>query len=150
MGLGSDNCYMTEALDLTPEQKTKIQAVLNDEREKSVKLHEQLRDARGTFWDTASKSPYDEAAVRKLAAEQEKIHSEILVSRASAMNRAMAVLTPEQKEKAARIGIFGNGPGMGMGRGWGKGRGRGMGPGYAGGPCGGRGGGPGGPNCPWR
>ena len=56
MGFGCDNsAYLSEALNLTAEQKTKIQAVMNEEREKGEKLHEQLWDAHGRFWEAATK-----------------------------------------------------------------------------------------------
>ena len=136
MGFGLDNCYMTNALNLTPEQKTEIQTIINDERQKNANLIEQLRSARDGFREAMLKTPFDEAAVRKIAAEQEQLRTELVVSWASAINRAMSVLTPEQKEKAAQIGIFksGMGPGFGWGMapgyGWGKDHGKGKGPGH--------------------
>jgi len=123
MRFGSDNCSLIKALNLTPEQKTEIRKIMNDERQKNANLIEQLRNSRESFREAAVKSPFDEAAVRKIAVEREQLRTELAVSWASAINRAMSVLTPEQKETAAQIGIFKHG--MEPGHGWGKGNGYG-------------------------
>jgi len=121
-----------EELNLTAEQKTKIQGILDEERKKTEPLRKEVWETRGQLWETAHKTPYDEAAVRKLAADQEKKRTELIVSRANAMNRVTAVLTPEQREMAEKKGYCGKGHGPGKGRGPGRGFG------------------PGDPDCPWR
>lgn len=129
MGMG-----MAKELNLTAEQKTKIQGILDAERKNSAALRKQLLDNRDQLRKLAEKTPFDEAAVRKLASEQEKTHIDLIVAKARTMNGIHALLTPEQKEKAEKIGFRGMGPGMGHGRGGGPGRGNG----------------PGSPDCPWR
>lgn len=126
---------MAKELNLTAEQKTKIQGILDAERENSAALRKQLHDNREQLRKVAEKTPFDEAAVRKLASEQEKTHVDLIVSRTRTMNGIHALLTPEQKEKAEKMGFFGKGPGMGHARGRGPGRGYG----------------PGSPDCPqWK
>ena len=111
MGFGGDHRHLLAALHLTPEQKTKIKEIMNTEHQKNAQLREQLRNSRDSFWSAVSKTPYDEAAVRKIAQELEPIRTELILSWASAMNQALAVLTPEQQETAAKIGIFRHGMG---------------------------------------
>lgn len=135
MGFGQDFCYLTEALKLSPEQKARIQAIQEEEWKKVSALRKELWDTRDRLWEAAGKTPYDEAAVRKLASEREKKHTELFLARAGAMNRIKEVLTPEQRAQAEKLGFYGRGPGM-M---------RAGGPGPRGG-CG-----PGRPDCPyWR
>jgi len=156
-GSGIDNCFLADKLNLTPEQKTRIMAIMKEEHQKNAALYEQLRENRKAFREAAMKSPLDEAAVRKVAEEQGKLHAELMVALASGINKAMEILTPEQREKAEKIGFLGHGMGpghgwgMGPGQGWGQGDGRGAGRG----PGRGMGGGPrdgSGPNpdCPLK
>ncbi len=127
MGLGQDSCYLTEALKLSPEQKAKIQAIREEEGKKVSALRKELWDSRDQIWEAAVKAPYDEAALRKLAAEREGKRTELFLARAGAMNRVKAVLTPEQKAQAEKLGFRGRGPGMGRAGGPGPGRGYGQG-----------------------
>jgi protein CpxP len=98
---------MARDLDLTAEQKAQIRTILDAEREKSAPLRKQLADNREQLRKIAGKEPFDEAAVRNLAADQEKTRVELVVSRTRAMNRVHALLTPEQREKARTLGPFG-------------------------------------------
>ncbi|MCL2102607.1 MAG: Spy/CpxP family protein refolding chaperone [Syntrophorhabdaceae bacterium] len=135
MRFGDNN--LAESLNLTAEQKTEIKAIMKDEFQKNEKLFEQLKSSSESFREAAMKSPFDEAEVRKIATEREQLNTELAVSRALAINKAMSVLTPEQKEKVAKIGFFGRGMGHGFGwepghghgknhgHGWGKNHGRG-------------------------
>ena len=142
-GFGDNNCFLSSELNLTPEQKTQIKAIMKDEFQKNEKLREQIKENREAFREAVLKTPYDEAAVRKIAEERAKIHTELMVSWGSAINKATALLTPEQKEKAAKIEF---GPGMGHGFGWGHGHGWGKGH-WGGGPRDGRGPNP---DCPMK
>jgi Spy/CpxP family protein refolding chaperone len=122
MGAGRHLDRMAKELGLTAEQKGQIKNILDAERDKSAPLHKQLLDDREQLRKVVTKTPFDEAAVRKLMAEREKTRVELAVSRARAMNQAYALLTPGQKEKADKIGPFGMERGMGHGMGMGQGR----------------------------
>lgn len=114
---------IADDLDLTAEQEKQARSILDAERDKSEALRKQLRDGREQIRDVAGKSPLDEAAIRKLAAAQEKTRADLIVSRAQAANKVYALLTPEQKERAGKRGLFGGGPGKGFGMGRGGGSG---------------------------
>jgi Spy/CpxP family protein refolding chaperone len=116
-GPGRHFARMAKTLDLTAAQKEKIRAVLEGEREKAAPLRQQLADNRDKLRQVVETLPYDEAAVRKVAASQEKIRVEVIVSRTRAMNEVFALLTPEQQAKAKELRPFregrpGRGPGM--------------------------------------
>jgi len=117
MGPGPHFERMAWALDLTADQKSQVRAILDAEREKSAPLRRQLMENRAKLRDLAQAVPYDEAAVRKLAASQEQARVELVVSRTRAMNRVFALLTPEQREKAKAFGPFHEG-GRGRGPRW--------------------------------
>lgn len=116
MGPGRHFARMARDLDLTAEQKGQIKTILDAEREKSAPLRKQLADNREQLRKLAEKDPFDEAAVRKLAADQEKSHIEMIVSRTRTMNRVHALLTPEQQEKARKLRPFREGGPSGGGR----------------------------------
>jgi Spy/CpxP family protein refolding chaperone len=120
---------IADDLDLTAEQQKQARAILDAEREKSEALRRQMRDGREKMREIAWKSPIDEAAIRKLTAEQAKTKTDLIVSKAQARDKVYALLTPEQKEKAGKRGLLGGGFGPGHGRGHGRGFGPGSGPG---------------------
>jgi protein CpxP len=94
---------MAEALDLTPEQREQIKAVRAAEQDKVAPLKEQLRKGREELRVVAEQQPFDEAAVRTLAAGQAEIRTEMIVSHARVRNQIHALLTPEQREKAEQM-----------------------------------------------
>ena len=55
MGIGQDNSPMTQALNLTAEQKTKIQGILDEERKKTEPIRKELWETRGQVWEAANK-----------------------------------------------------------------------------------------------
>jgi protein CpxP len=114
MGPGRHFERMAEALGLTTEQKGQIQTIFAAEREKTAPLRQQLGETREKLRQLVQTVPYDEAAVRSLATSQEKTRVELVVSRMRAMNRAYALLTPKQQEKAKQFRPFREGyPGRG-------------------------------------
>jgi Spy/CpxP family protein refolding chaperone len=112
MGMGPGRHFerMAKDLDLTAEQKGQIRTILDAEREKTSPLRQQLAEYRDKMRQLVQTEPYNEAAVRSLAASQEKTRVELVVSRTRAMNRVYTLLTPEQKEKAKQFRPFDEGP----------------------------------------
>ena len=97
---------MAEALDLTPEQREQIKAIQAAEREKVEPLRQQMQEGREQLRAVAEQQPFDEAAVRTLAAGQAEIRTEMIVSHARVRNQINALLTPEQREQAEKLGLF--------------------------------------------
>ncbi len=91
-----------EALDLTKEQKEHVRRIIDAERGKTESLERQLAETREKLRKVMEAEPFDEGAVRVLAAGQEKTRVELFLSRALAERRILAVLTPEQR-KAVQI-----------------------------------------------
>jgi len=109
MGPGRHFGRIAWELGLTAEQEKQIRGIFDAEREHNEPLRRQLREYREQLHGLAWKTPFDEAGYRKIAAEREKTRTELNVSRVRAMNKAYALLTPEQREKAERIGPRGGG-----------------------------------------
>src|SRR4030042_1546787 len=60
----------------------------------------------------AEATPFDEAAVRSLAASQNETRTEMIVSRARVQSKIFALLSPEQREREKKFRPWGGkGPG---------------------------------------
>ena len=95
---------MLDRLDLSDEQTSKVEAILDEARPGIESLREKLRDGRQAFAAAHPPESFDEAAIRAHAAEQAKLTTELAVQSARARARVLGVLTPEQlaEFKAAR------------------------------------------------
>lgn len=110
---------MAEVLDLTDAQKEKVSAILKAEQEKTEPLRQQLADNHEQFRKTSFSEKFDEAAVRGLAAKQTQIKTEMMVSHARTKSEIYALLTPEQRTLAKKLGpMMGPRHGGGMQRCW--------------------------------
>jgi Spy/CpxP family protein refolding chaperone len=109
MGNGSGRHFprMANALDLTDAQKEQVKAILETEREKVAPLRQKLVETREKIRLAVEATPFDEAAVRSLAASQNDTRTELMVSRARVQSRILALLTPEQKERAKEFRPWG-------------------------------------------
>jgi Spy/CpxP family protein refolding chaperone len=83
-------------LNITPEQRAEIQAILKTEEPAIVALSAQAREER----DAMTALPaYDEAAVREVALRYQATNTDIVVERAKVRLELRAVLTPQQLEQ---------------------------------------------------
>ena len=94
---------MTRVLDLSSAQQEKIRALVDAHRQQCDPLREQLRTSHEALRAAEKKTPFDEAAVRALAAKQSQLQTELVVSRAKLRSQIDAVLTPEQRQLAVRL-----------------------------------------------
>jgi Spy/CpxP family protein refolding chaperone len=100
---------MAKKLNLTEAQKEQIKAILASEREKAEPLRQQLAENRKNLRKAIEAQPFDEATVRTLAAKQNDTRVELVVSRARARSQIYALLSPEQRESARKLGPMGEG-----------------------------------------
>jgi Spy/CpxP family protein refolding chaperone len=119
-GSGKHFDRMATALELTEDQRSQIRTIWTSEREQIAPLRQQMRQNRRQIHQAALAVPFDEAAVRTLAAAQAEARTEMIVAHARVKNQVHAVLTPEQREKAEQLWHErkrGEGPRHGMKRG---------------------------------
>lgn len=111
MGQGSGRGFarLAEALDLTEEQREQAGAILASEREKTEPLRRGLAETRAKLRAAMAAEPFDEEAVRTLAASREQARVELTVARGRARGRIHALLTPEQQERAKELRSRGKG-----------------------------------------
>ena len=87
-------------LGLSEEQRTKVAAILADEKEKARPLREQMAADRERLQSAIHSGAADETTIRTLAGEQEQFRADLLVLRAQTWRQINGLLTPEQQELA--------------------------------------------------
>jgi len=100
---------MAKKLDLTEAQKEQVTAILASERDKVEPLRQQLAENRENLRKAIEAEPFNEATVRALAQSQNEARVELVVSRARAKSQIFALLSPEQRELARKLGPMGEG-----------------------------------------
>lgn len=118
-------------LQLTPEQRQQFQRIHQEARTQSQPYVEQLKTAFMEIQNMVKSGAAPEAVgarAEQLVAANQTAIQHLAGIRARTAARAYAVLTPEQRQKAANLrGFMGGGlggmyPGFGMGHGFGAGR----------------------------
>lgn len=94
---------MARELGLSDAQQAQIKAVFAAEREKNVPLMEKMKEYRKQLHDAAKATPFDEAAVRDIAANKAQVGVELSVSHARVQSQIHAILTPEQQAKLEKL-----------------------------------------------
>ncbi len=94
---------LAKKLGLTADQKKQIGALLKAEREQNGPTMQKLAEGRRRMDRAAEATTFDEAAVKTLAANQATLLQEMMVNRARTRHQIDALLTPEQREKAAKL-----------------------------------------------
>ena len=95
--------FMTDSLDLTEAQQAQAKAILDKEKPTFEPLMKQLMEAHQQLQALGENGTFDEAAVRSLANQHVQTMVELVVQTARVKSELYAILTPEQKAKAAKI-----------------------------------------------
>ena len=90
---------MAEHLELTGEQRSKIESIVEETRPRVKAIREQMRDNRKQLRELAAADTYDKDAVRKLADAQGALKAEMIMLRSEQKSRVRSVLTEEQRNK---------------------------------------------------
>jgi len=88
-------------LDLSDEQRTKIQELSQDVREKTADLRKDLKDAQQDLRDEIKEETVDQARIDKLLQEIADLKSQLEEATMQRLLAIKGVLTPEQLEKLA-------------------------------------------------
>ena len=94
---------MAKDLGLTADQKKQIGDLLSAERKQNYPTLKKLADGRKQLDKAAEATTFDEAGVKTLAANQAVLLQRMMVARAWTHHQINALLTPEQREKAAKL-----------------------------------------------
>lgn len=90
-------------LNLTDEQKASIKQLMEENRSKFEPIQAALRENRGKLRAASANGAFDEAQITALANEQAGLLAKMIVEKERAKAQVFALLTDEQKAKAAEM-----------------------------------------------
>jgi len=94
---------MFRGLDLTDEQKAQIKAIHEANKGTMQPLMEAMKANRQRMQEATANGAFDEATVTAIANEHGTLAAQMMVARQRVMSQTFAILTPEQKAKAAEM-----------------------------------------------
>jgi Spy/CpxP family protein refolding chaperone len=102
-GGGKQIHRMMERLDLSDEQRDQIFDIMHAQMPAARDKMKELRAGRQALRALTMSAELDEAKVREAADAQAKLIADMMVMRSQTMNKVYKVLTPEQREQAAKM-----------------------------------------------
>jgi Spy/CpxP family protein refolding chaperone len=87
------------ALDLTEQQETEIQQIIDEQRKSTEPLREQVHANREAIRVVMDQDTLNEGQLHALMQEQSKLHTEMMVGKHATKTKIDQVLTPEQQQK---------------------------------------------------
>lgn len=91
--------HMERRLNLTDDQRQRIRAIVKAEQPTIAALATRVHEERAQM----EAQPYDEAAVRAFVEQHASTAEDVIVEREKVRAEIQAVLTPEQRKKAAEM-----------------------------------------------
>ena len=96
-GRGFNVERMSNRLNLTEEQRTQVQAIVDGNSEQMTDLRTRMQQNRETMRQLVQQTPFDEEEVRKLADEQGDLKADMIVLRTQQRSEINAILSDEQR-----------------------------------------------------
>jgi len=100
---GGGHGFFLRGLDLTDEQKAQVKQIREASKEKNKAVREQLKATRQSLNELTANGAFDEAQVTAIANQQAALHSHMIVEKERVKSQIFAILTDEQKAKAAQM-----------------------------------------------
>lgn len=94
---------MFRGLDLTDAQKEQMKAIGQANRESTKSLRDQMKANGEQLAQATANGTFNEAQVQAIAQQQGVLHAQMIVAREKVKSQMFAILTPEQKAKAAEM-----------------------------------------------
>lgn len=102
-GMHGGGGMMFRGLDLTDEQKAQMKAIHEANKGTMQPLMEAMKANRQRMQEATANGAFDEATVTAIANEHGTLSAQMMVARQRVMSQTFAILTPEQKAKAAEM-----------------------------------------------
>ncbi len=99
----ASHSHAAQALHLTDTQKTQIKALRAKHKDALQAKHSALREARQTLVSAMKDPKSSQADLRRLHTQVSDMHFDLMWERRSLRQEVLALLTPEQREKAAEL-----------------------------------------------
>ena len=94
---------MAVILDLTEEQQDKLEALAKDHQKQRKELREKMRSSREEMRDYRSQNDVNVDEFRAKAHQQADLRADMMAQRIEHKNAVLAIMTPEQQEKAEEL-----------------------------------------------
>jgi len=94
---------LAEKLNLSDEQKTQIQTILEDSKTRVKPLMESLRESRKQAENLGQDGIFNEEQVGQIAGSQSDTMKQLFIEKEKTKAQIFAVLTPEQRTGAAQM-----------------------------------------------
>lgn len=94
---------MFRGLDLTEEQKAQAKLIMEASKAKTQPMREAMKASRQKLHDATANGAFDEATVTAIAVEQAGLSAQMTVEKTRVRSQMFALLTTEQKTKAAEM-----------------------------------------------
>ena len=94
---------MLRGLDLTDEQKAQVKQIMEASKAKTQSLRDSLKANRQKMDEATANGAFDEAQVTAIAVEKGNLSAQMTVERERGKSQIFALLTAEQKAKAAEM-----------------------------------------------
>ena len=91
------------ALNLTDDQKAKVKAIMETNKANFQPIMQSLKENHKKMADLTANGAFDEAQVSALATEQGNLTAKMIVEKERVKSQVYAILTDEQKAKAAQM-----------------------------------------------
>jgi Spy/CpxP family protein refolding chaperone len=95
--------FYTDYLDLTDAQQAQMKDIIAKEKPTIQPLIQQLAQGHQQMSQLEQAGTFDEAKVRTLANQQSQTMTELMVQKARIKSELVALLTPDQKAKLAKL-----------------------------------------------
>jgi len=102
-GRGSGFGMALRGLDLTDEQRSKVKEIMEASKANIQPLMQQMHDNHAKIARLGVDGKFDQAQVEALANQQGSITSQMIVEKEKVKAQVFAILTDEQKAKAAEM-----------------------------------------------
>jgi periplasmic protein CpxP/Spy len=90
-------------LDLTDEQKVKVKQIVDESKTKTQPIRESLKANHQKLDEATANGAFDEAAISAIATEKGNLSAQMTIERARVKSQVFALLTDDQKVKAAEM-----------------------------------------------
>ncbi|MGH7783842.1 MAG: Spy/CpxP family protein refolding chaperone [Candidatus Binatia bacterium] len=94
---------MLRGLNLTDDQKAKVKGIMDAGRTTVKPIMQSLGENHKKMEDLTANGAFDEAQVQALATEQANLMAKMIVERERTKSQVFAILTDDQKAKAAQM-----------------------------------------------
>jgi len=98
-GRGFNVDRMAEKLNLSNDQRTQVESIMNESKDQLTEFREKMQENRKQLRTLTQTAPLNEASVRKIADAQGDLKADMIVLRVQQRAKINSILTEDQRAK---------------------------------------------------